>query len=489
MQRLDPSEQSSLGKTVRLRLSRPLFKRLKQHLTSDARMEQFAFALFSQARTAEGTILIVRDLFLPDRGDLAEQSAGCVAPTKRFQDAVYLIAQQRGLGILDIHTHPHQGSPRFSGIDQGESSRNGQYISRTFPAPATHAMVVFGNDATAHDAVVYDRLREGYRTIDCLEILGRGMQVFPTNPRNRRRLDDPRFHRHALIPGWDQQTLAEQRIVIVGAGGNGAHLVQTLISMGAGSQGWIAVVDPDVVEASNLPRIPYAFAEHLGQPKVTVAAQYAGRKNPSTSCFPYPCSVTEPCVQDRLKAATVIFGAADNDGVRKGCNETSVRYQIPYIDLGCDIQIEEKEVAAGGQVRVVLPGTNACLVCCQGYDPAAAAIDLMDESRAAIRAAHGYVRGSAAQPTPSIAALNAHTAQLAVQALLGLAAGSLSGDWDCIWFDLISGETTAAKTKRREDCPLCGAEGILAMGDEIPREPTDQAPNFSPIARKSERVA
>ena len=71
----------------------------------------------------------------------------------------------------------------------------------------------------------------------------------------------PAHLRAARFPGWNQAAISRQRIVVVGAGGKGAQLIQTLVSIGAGTQGWIASVDPDVVEESNLPRIPYAVPD------------------------------------------------------------------------------------------------------------------------------------------------------------------------------------------------------------------------------------
>ena len=465
MQRLKSTIHSTLGKTIRARFNCPAFKCLREHLAQDRHAEQFAFGLFSQAKTADGATLIVRDLFLPDEGDLSEQSGGGVAPTKEFQSIVYLLAEQRGLGIMDIHTHPHQGAPRFSGIDQARSAANARYICERFAAPATHAMIVFGSDITAHDAVVFDRSLEGYRMIDAIDVLGRGTQLRLSGERGADVTCDSRYSRQAMIPGWDQLAVARQRIVIAGAGGNGAQIMQTLVSIGAGTEGWIAVADPDSIEESNLPRIPYAYPEHIGSPKVTVAAQYAGHKNSAVRFYPYPCSITEEVVADRVKAATVLIGAGDNDGLRKVCNELAVRHQIPYIDLGCDIQVDEHRIAAGGQARLILPGVNACLVCCNGYDPSQAAIDLMDDERAAVHAARGYVRGGK-QTTPSVANLNAHTAQLGVAVFLALVQGGLFGEWDYAHFDQLSGETIVARTKRREDCPLCGKYGVLAMGDQ-----------------------
>lgn len=127
---------------------------------------------------------------------------------------------------------------------------------------------------------------------------------------------------------------------------------------------------------------------------------------------------------------------------------------------------------------------NACLVCCEGYDGAEAAIDLMDDTQAAVHAAHRYVRGGTAQPTPSIATLNAHTAQLAIQALLGLVQNGSSSSWDRAWFDAIGGATTVARIRRRADCPLFGVEGVLAIGVELAQLAPALVPTLSSISKE-----
>lgn len=466
MRRIRRIQGSCMGRQVVIRTSCDLFDRSEKHLLHDDRHEQFAFGLFSQARSAEGTVCMVKSLLIPGKNDLSQQSGAGIAPTKKFQAFAYLLAQQLGLGILDIHTHPFQSVPSFSSIDETVSRKNARYITENFAYPITHAMVVFGNDAKAHDAVVYDRVLGAYRTIGCLEILGRGIEIRPTgHPDTPEEGLDPQYDRQAMIPAWSQLDIGRQKIAVVGAGGNGAHIVQTLVSIGAGTEGWIAVIDFDLVEDSNLARIFYASPQDVGKPKVTVAAHWACQKNPKVKFYPYPCSITEKAAIDRLKAATIIIGAGDGDGLRKVCNSIAVRYMIPYIDLGCDIQVGKDEFEAGGQVRVVIPGKNACLVCCGGFDPAAAAIELMEDERAAVHAARGYVRGGRIEATPSVANLNAVTAQLGVAAFLALVHGKKFGNWDYAHYNQLTAETLVASTQRRPDCPLCGRNGIFAEGD------------------------
>ncbi|HML74399.1 MAG TPA: ThiF family adenylyltransferase [Anaerohalosphaeraceae bacterium] len=466
MNRLKKTETSVLGRLVRIRFARLSFEALYHHLNQDDSREQFAYALFNLARTADGTVLIVSDIFIPDPEDLIYQGSTGVTPNKNLQFLVYFLAQQKQCGILDIHTHPFEKIPHFSSIDEAESLNNAKDICRLLPPPETHAMIVFGQGIQAHDSVVYDRSLNGYRTIEAIEVLGRKSEIRHTGQsHDTAEISDPTYDRQIRIRDWSQKTLAQQNIAIIGVGGNGAHILQTLISIGAGTEGWIAVIDPDTVEPSNLPRIPYATPRDIGQPKVTVATRYALDKNPNVKFYPYPCSVTAKAALDRIKAATILIGAGDRDSVRKICNENSVKYMIPYIDLGCDIHMEDNSLEAAGQVRIVLPGQNACLVCCGGFDPSSAALELMDDLSALQHASLGYGQGKVHHIAPSVANLNASIAQLGISAFLSLVHGPTFGNWDFVHFSQLNVQMTAAQTRQNEKCPVCCREGVLAIGD------------------------
>lgn len=466
MKRADTNALSSYGREVTFRIRRKEADFLAKHMRQDCHNEQMAFGLGIHQRTALGTVFMLNEVVLPGTSDLSYQSAGSVCTTREFLSYVYFRAIQTGQDIIEFHTHPGLHTPCFSSIDEHHAYPNAEYITDQLPEPITFLMVVGNNRFDAFDSVVWDRNLHEFRSVERMEILGRPSEIhfIGESQSDRADTDDQNFNRQMLIPGWNQTELARQRIGIVGLGGNGAPLFQTLIGMGAGSDGFVTIVDDDLVEPSNQPRIPYASPEHNGMPKVAVATQWAGEKSPSIPIYPYPCSVIEKAAQDRLKAATVIFGCVDNNGARMVLGDLAVRYGIPLIDLGCDIQVQDEEMRAGGQVRAVLPGENGCLVCCGGIDPSGAAIDLMDDAEHAKRAARGYVRNSTAEATPSVANLNGLTAQFAIAQFLALVNGEQFANWDYAHFDWFTLSTMVASTKQREDCPCCGKDGYLGVG-------------------------
>ena len=469
-------ETSDLRREITLRMTRATADGLALHMRKDRRKEQMAFGLATQTVTEEGILFLMDHLFIPDVGDLADQTIAGVCPERLFLGIVYMMAQQFNRSIVDIHTHPGSGRPRFSSTDKQFGIQNAEYIANHFPDPITLLMVVGNNRFDTFDGMVFDRHRREFTPLARWETLGRPSTIFVFGRDAAAPVNTPTalFDRQRRIPGWNQEGLELQRIGILGVGGNGAPLVQLLAGIGAGRQGFIAIADPDRIEPSNLPRIPYACEEHVGASKVTVAADYIHRKSPGTSVFPFAKRFNDAAVLQRMKMATVLFYCGDNHGGRKEANDLAVRYGIPMIDLGCDIQVSKENVVAGGQVRLVLPGETACLVCCGGFDPAQAAIDQMSEAARAEHASQGYVVGADAEATPSVANLNGFTVQYAVSQFLALVNGPQFAQWDYLNFDQFTGRTIPARTTWDSECPHCGLTGCRMAGDPAERKISPQ---------------
>ena len=208
-------------------------------MRQDSRFEQMAFGLGCHKDTALGTVFLLNELILPSASDLAHQSAGGVTPTHELLSYVYFRAYQTRQVIIEFHTHPGGGDPRFSGIDETYAYPNAEYISEHLPDPVTLVMVVGNNRFDAFDALVWDRDLKSFHNIHRIEVLGRPTEIYQVGDRFHRgvRGNSAIYDRQTRIPGWNQRGLAEQRIAIVGMGGNGAQLFQTLLGMTASAKG------------------------------------------------------------------------------------------------------------------------------------------------------------------------------------------------------------------------------------------------------------
>src|SRR6478609_3844911 len=105
------------------------------------------------------------------------------------------------------------------------------------------------------------------------------------------RLDEAereRYARHIVlrdVGGPGQLKLKSARVLVIGAGGLGAPLIQYLAAAGLGA---IGVADDDVVSLSNLQRQVLHGTPDVGRPKAESAQDAVGRLNPHVR--------VEPCI-------------------------------------------------------------------------------------------------------------------------------------------------------------------------------------------------
>lgn len=164
-----------------------------------------------------------------------------------------------------------------------------------------------------------------------------------------------RYSRHLLLPEVGvagQERLLASRVLVVGAGGLGSPVVLYLAAAGVGTLG---IVDPDVVEESNLQRQVLHDRERLGRLKVESAAVAVGRLNPDVTVVPYPVRLGAANVLSIMSGYDVVVDGADNFPTRYLMNDAALRLRLPVVH-GSVFRFE-------GQVSVFRPYQGPCYRC------------------------------------------------------------------------------------------------------------------------------
>lgn len=141
------------------------------------------------------------------------------------------------------------------------------------------------------------------------------------------RLD--RFSRQIILPelgGAAQARLAGAHVVLVGMGGIGNPALAGLAGAGIGR---LTLIDPDRVQASNLPRQTLFAPADLGQPKVAVAARWLARFDPAVQVAVHQAALDSANAADLLAGADVVLDGTDTFAARLAVADACVALGVP----------------------------------------------------------------------------------------------------------------------------------------------------------------
>src|SRR6266700_7730529 len=294
---------------------------LRERLLEDLSKEHFAVLLGKTQKINGYTIINVVDLLFLARSDYNHQSVALLRIKKDFihQALVELTNRYDVDTIIDVHTHPFtQTGVAFSATDDGDERTFFRFLKKTFEG-MHYASIVFSqrkysarvwtvssgslvarkallktqtspeNIASAdfHEYTdepirsTQDKLREesvamGGEMLRCAQHDREGAQYDSAVTGA-----DGFFNRSALALGLDvmRTIMHDQVISIVGVGGLGSVVAEHLIHMGFHE---INLIDPDVLEMSNLNRVVGAYYEDAQKKryKVDVVKRHATSINP-----------------------------------------------------------------------------------------------------------------------------------------------------------------------------------------------------------------
>jgi adenylyltransferase/sulfurtransferase len=250
-----------------------------------------------------------------------------------------------------------------------------------------------------------------------------------------------RYARHIIlgeIGVEGQARLLQASVLVVGAGGLGAPLLQYLAAAGIGRLG---VIDDDTVDLSNLQRQVIHRSSDIGVAKVTSAARAIAALNPDVKVDAHRLRMTSENVASLVAGYDVIADGSDNFATRYLLNDACYFARRPLVSAAI-LRFE-------GQLtthKAHLGAGHPCLRCLFASPPPP---DQVPSCAAA------GVLGALAGTMGSLQATEV------VKELLGIGR-SLSGR--LLLYDALASEMRYLALAKSPDCPLCGTRPSIVAG-------------------------
>lgn len=227
----------------------------------------------------------------------------------------------------------------------------------------------------------------------------------------------------------NMEIVAGTEIAMVGAGGIGSPTLRLLASLGFGK---IKIIDPDVVELSNIQRQNVYNVNDIGKSKAECAARNLSLMNPDIEYEPVVIAMNHDNAAKLLNGVNIVVDGLDSFETRKAVNEVSVKLRIPYIFAGA--------VEYYANLTTFLPGKTGCLNCVMG--------DVQDNPENTAAAI-----GVSPELLSIVAGIEAHEAFLLATGREPILAGRLLAvDISTLSFDMFD-------IGRVENCRVCGNSG------------------------------
>ena len=242
-----------------------------------------------------------------------------------------------------------------------------------------------------------------------------------------------RYSRHVLLDELGiegQRRLLAAHALVIGAGGLGSPVALYLATAGVAT---VTIVDPDVVDLTNLQRQIAHNLARVGQPKVASTAAAIAAINPDVRVNALQMRADAASLGAWVAVADVVIDCSDNFGTRHAVNAACVAHRKPLVSgaaIGFDGQISVYDMREGSQ------GELPCYACL--FPPEAT----FEEVRCATMGVFA----------PLVGIIGSMQAAEALKLLAGIGS-SLAGRLQML--DARSMEWSQIRLSRAAGCPVC----------------------------------
>lgn len=432
-----------------LRFAAPAFTTLHDLMMRETEVETCAIA-YTHENSACGSWVVAEAELAPDAAYERRDAVSAVLKPA-FLVEVANRARAQGLGIVLAHTHPFADCvPSFSRIDDAGEIEIKAYLDRRAQGTDHLALVVGPHGCRC-------RRLGGGLDVPVWEI---GETVRLISETGIAASDAAHDRQIRAFGAQGQAVVSKLRVVVVGTGGTGSVVLQQLAHLGVGD---ITVIDPDVVEKTNLNRLVGARPADVGAPKVEVARRTVLTVNPNAAVHAVRGDVVDDSVAKTLAAFDFAFLCTDSHASRAVVGQVAYQHLVPAIDMGVSITVGSAGVEyVNGRVQMLAPGMT-CLSCTRALDGEQIRREMMTPDQ---RAADPYVQG-VHEPQPAVISLNSTMASLAVTMFLG-AVTPVPAQARYQLYDGVRGTVRPTVARANPECIVCSSHGALAKGTSWP---------------------
>jgi len=352
-----------------VKFTKETFNTLKNILLEDHN-EKHAFLLCNIAKNNNGTVFLVDKIVTFNQSDIEVSAVSVEIQNDLVNGLFEKFVNSKHQALISCHSHPFEkGEVWFSSIDDVNDHKLFEYFYTEmlkYKPQAEMLTMVFGQKTIA--ARGYDVQNKIFTSVEKVVVMDAPIQyIYPTNSTVKYQdISLDMYNRQILGFGsMGQELLSRLKVSLVGAGGTGSILAETLVRLGVKN---LVIIDNDRLEESNLNRWQGGKMRHVGEYKVNILKDNLYPIAFDLKLKTFESTLFDKDVIEHIKDSDVIIGAVDDNKARYLMNRLSLVYLIPYLDCSSGIVVKNGNIEELSVRNVtVVPSITRCFNCEEVY--------------------------------------------------------------------------------------------------------------------------
>ncbi len=322
---------------ISLSLSGQVHKTLYQHLFPGDGLEAASVAICGRSNHIDSLRLLVHDIILIPHEE-CERSEGLLNwPTKRISKFFELV-MSKNMAIVKIHSHPG-GFRDFSETDNKSDKEFFESVYGWSETEDYHGSAIMLPDGELFGRIVTKN--GSFNPFDQVTVIGDSIKIWRAKNSPADVEDFSLRTSQAFGPGTTS-FLKRLKVGVVGCSGTGSPVIEQLARLGIGK---LVLIDPDVIEETNLNRILNSTRKNAQdrETKVTVLKSAIENMGLGTDVEIHPKNLFDDLnLLKSLSSCDVLFGCLDSIDGRHLLSHLASFYLLPYFDIGIRLNADGK---------------------------------------------------------------------------------------------------------------------------------------------------